>query len=147
MSAKVCKFACHKRTFCFVTIRKFYVYFHELIILNHLSISLPNGDVFSKVKTSFIESKYNICDNYSVNAEKIWINGDWFNSTEYGNFGDGGKNTKRSPLGNFTRWTITKSKKILKGIEMVSKYVRAYVYLVFTSQIHARSSIVGKHLQ
>ena len=50
------------------------------------------------------------------------MNGDWFNSTEYGNFGDGGKNTKRSPLGDLTRWTITKSKKILKGIERVSKY-------------------------
>ena len=30
-----------------------------------------------------------------------------------------------------------------KGIEKMSRSVRAYVYLVFTSQIQARSSIVG----
>ena len=42
------------------------------------------------------------------------------------------------------RWIITHSKGFTrKGIEKISKSVRAYVYLVLTSQIQARSSMVG----
>ena len=63
----------------------------------------------------------------------------------YGNFGDGGKATKRSPLDNLTGCAITQSKGFTrKGIERVSRSVWAYVYLVLTFQIEARSNIVGK---
>ena len=41
------------------------------------------------------------------------------------------------------RWIITQSKGFTrKGIEKISRSVRAYVYLVLASQIKARSSIV-----
>ena len=43
-----------------------------------------------------------------------------------------------------TRWIITRSKGLSrKGIEKISRYVRAYVHLVLTSQVHPRSSMVG----
>ena len=43
-----------------------------------------------------------------------------------------------------TRWIITQSKGFTrKGIEKINRSVRAYVYLVLTSQVQARSSIVG----
>ena len=45
---------------------------------------------------------------------------------------------------NLTRWTITQSKVFTrKGIEKISISVRAYVCLVLTSQVQARSSIAG----
>ena len=54
------------------------------------------------------------------------------------------KATERSPPDNLTRWIITQSKAFTKGIEKISRYVRAYVYLVLTSEVQARSRIVGK---
>ena len=45
--------------------------------MHHLSISLPHEDGFSKVKISYIKSTYYcICDDYGVNADETWINGD-----------------------------------------------------------------------
>ena len=70
--------------------------------------------------------------------------GDWFYTTGYGIFGHELKATKRSPADNLMRWIITQSKGFTrKGIEKISKSVRAYVYLVLNFQIHARSSMVG----
>ena len=70
---------------------------------------------------------------------------DWFYTTKYGIFGEGGKATKRSPADNLTQWIITQSKGLTrKGTEMISKSVRAYLYLVLlTSQVQGKSSIVS----
>ena len=82
------------------------MYFHVRIILHHLVIHLPHEDVFSKIKNSYIKSAYyNICDNYGVNADEIWMNGDWFYSKTCSIFGGSGKATRRSPTGNLIRWT------------------------------------------
>ena len=70
--------------------------------------------------------------------------GDWFHTTDYGIFGHEVKAIEKSPPDNVMRWIITKSKDFTrKGIEQISRSVRVYVYLVLTSQVHARSSIVG----
>ena len=125
-------------------VRRFHVYFHVRIILHHLGTSLPHEDSFSKVKNSYIKSAYySICDDYGVNADKIWMHGNWFYTTKYGIFGDGRKATKRSPPDNLIRWIITQSKGITrKGIGKISRSVRAYDYLVLTSQVQLRSSII-----
>ena len=82
---------------------------------------------------------YSICDDYET-----WMHGDWFYTTDYAIFGHEVKATERSPPDNLTRWIITQSKGFTKkGIEQISRSVRAYVYLVLTSQVQARSSIVG----
>ena len=72
------------------------------------------------------------------------MHGDWFYMGGYGIFGHEVKATKRSPPDNLMRWIIKHSKDFTrKGIEKISRSVRAYVYLVLTSQVQARSSIVG----
>ena len=72
------------------------------------------------------------------------MDGDWFYTTGYGIFGNEVKATRRFPPDNLMRWIITQSKGFTrKGIEKISRSVRAYVYLVLTSQVQARSSIVG----
>ena len=72
------------------------------------------------------------------------MQGDWFYLMHCGIFGHEVKATERSPPDNLTRWIITRSKGFTrKGIEKISRFVRAYIYLVFTSQVQARSNIVG----
>ena len=73
-----------------------------------------------------------------------WMDGDWFYTTDFAVFGHNVKATERSPSDNLTRWIITQSKGFTrKGIEKISRPVRTYIYLVLTSQVQARSSIVG----
>ena len=124
---------------------RFHVYFHIRLMLHELGISLPHEDGFSKVKNSYIQSTYySLCDDYGVDPTETWMYGDWFYTTDYAIFGHEVKATERSPPDNLTRWIITQSKGFTrKSIEQISRSVRAYVYLVLTSQVQARSSIVG----
>ena len=47
-------------------------------------------------------------------------------------------------LNALTRWIITQSKGFTRrGIKKIIRSVRAYIYLVLTSQVQARSNIVG----
>ena len=58
---------------------------------------------------------------------------------------NGGKRTKVAPPKNLTRWILKTSKGFTRiGLTMISKSVRAYVYLLLTSQVQARSKLVGK---
>ena len=58
---------------------------------------------------------------------------------------NGGKRKKVAPPKNLTRSVLKTSKGFTRiGLTMISKSVRAYVYLLLTSQVQARSKIVGK---
>ena len=124
---------------------RFHVYFHLRLILHDLVAPLPDEDGFSKVKNSYINSAYySICDDYGADANETWMHGDWFYTTSYAIFTTGSKSTKRPPQDDVGRCIIRQSKGLTrKGIEKISKSVGAYVYLVFTSQVQARSNIVG----
>ena len=69
---------------------------------------------------------------------------DAFYPTDYAIFGHEVKATEQSPPDNLARWIITQSKGFTrKGIEKISRSVMACVYLVLTSQVQTRSTIVG----
>ena len=73
-----------------------YIFMYDLI-LHDLGIPLPHEDGFSKVKNGYIKSAYySICDDHGVDADEIWIHGDWFYLTGYGIFGHEVKTSKRS---------------------------------------------------
>ena len=110
-----------------------------------LGISLPHEDGFRKVKNAYIKSVYySICDDCGVDPSETWMYGAWFYTTDYAIFGHEVKATERSPPDNLTRWIMTQSKGFTKkAIEKISRSVKAYVYIVLTSQVQARSSIVG----
>ena len=118
-------------------VRRFHVYFHVRLIV-HINCII-------NYTTNYIKSTYySICDDYGVDADETWMHGDWFYTTDYGVFGHEVKATESSPPYNLTRWIITQSKGFTrKGTEKISRSVKAYVYLVLTSQVQARSSIVG----
>ena len=87
---------------------------------------------------------YSACDDYGTDSTETWMYGDWFYTKDYAIFGHEVKAAERSPPDNLTRWIITQSKDFTKkGIEKTSRSVKAYAYLVLTSQIQERSSIVG----
>ena len=97
-----------------------------------------------RLKILILRAYYGIYD-YGVNTDEIWMNRDWSYLKKYSVFNNLGTATERCPIENIPRWIITQSKGFArKCIEKVSKSVRAFVYLVLTSQIQARSSIVGK---
>ena len=124
------------------SVYRYHVYFHVRLILHDLGISLPHEDGFNSVKNSYIKNNYyNICGDYYVNADEM--HGDWLHTTDYDILGHEVKVTERPPPKIVTQWIITRSKGFTKkGIEKVSRSVRAHVYLVLTSQAQARSSIV-----
>ena len=79
-----------------------------------------------------------------ANPDEKWMHGDWFYTRDYSIFGREVKATESSLPDNLTRWIIKRSRGFTrKKIEKISRSVRAYVYLVLTSQIQARSGIVG----
>ena len=127
---------------------RFHVHFHIQLILHDLAISLPHEDGLSKVKNAYIKSAYySICDDYGVNLDEAWMHGDRFYATNYGIFGHEVKATEMAPPDNLTRRIITRSRGFTrKSIGKISRSVRAYVYLVFTLHVQARSSIVGNSL-
>ena len=127
------------------SVYRFHVHFHVRLILHELGNSLPHEDGFSKVKNSHIQSAYySLCDDYGVDLSETWMYGDWFYTTDYANFGHEVKATERYPPDNLIQWIITQPRGFTrKGIEQISRSVRAYVYLVLTSQVQARSNIVG----
>ena len=108
--------------------------------MHELAIPLLHEDGFCKVKNSYIQSAYySVCDDYDVDPTETWMYKDWLYTTDCAVFGHEVKATERSPPGN-----LTQSKGFTrKGIEKISRFVRAYVYLVLTSQVQAKSDIVG----
>ena len=116
------------------------MFFHIRLTLHELAISLPHENGFSNVKNAYIERVYySICHDYGVDADETWMYGDWFYTKDYGIFSHEAKGTERSPPDNLTRRIIAQSKGFArKGIEQISRSVRAYVYLVLTSQVKAR---------
>ena len=69
---------------------------------------------------------------------------DWFYTTDYGIFSHKVNATERSPPEHLTGWIIKQFRGFTKEvIKKISRSMRAYVYLVLTSQVQPRSSIVG----
>ena len=65
-----------------------------------------------------------------VNANEIWMNGNWFYMAEYSVFDDGRKATQRSPPDKPRRWIISQSKSFTRdGIGKARRCVKAFVYL------------------
>ena len=127
------------------SVYRFHMYFHMPLILHEVGISLLHEDGFSNDENTYMKSAYcSICDDYGFDVDKTWMCRGLFYTTGHVIFGHEVKVTERSPPDNLTRWIIAQSKGFTKkGIDKISRSVRAYVYLVLTSQVQARSNIVG----
>ena len=112
------------------------------LILYRLKVALPREERYKKTNNPYLKEDYfQVCEEYGVDPLEVWLFGDWYYTEEWAVFCcNGGKRTK-----NLTRWILKTSKGFTRvGLTMISKSVRAYVYLLLTSQVQARSKIVSK---
>ena len=129
------------------SIYRFHVYYHMPLILYRLKVTLPREEKYKKTNNPYSKEDYfQVCEEYGVDPLEVWLFGDWYYTEEWAVFCcNGGKRTKVAPPKNLPRCVLKTSKGFTRiGLTMISKSVRAYVYLLLTSQVQARSKIVGK---
>ena len=120
----------------------FHVYYHVRRILKRLQTPLPQETGFNSADNPYTESEFfKICEDYRVpnnpmryRDEKIYWT--YQRSVHWPNDYIGPD--------SMTRWIIEKSVGFTDvGLLRISESVRAYAYLILSSQASARSSIIG----
>ena len=120
---------------------RFHVYYHIRRILRRILAPIPNEDGFDKYNNAFSkEQVQRIGNEYGISTKNLAIykNQYYFERT----------GTSRSGYdyehNNWSRWIINSSHGFTKhGLEKISESIRAYTYLILTSQVGARHTIVG----
>ena len=120
----------------------FHIYYHVRRILKRLQTPLPHNTGFNAADNPYTESEFlKICENYGVPNNPMRYRDEKF----YWTYQDG----VRWPddyLGpdSMTRWIIETSVGFSDvGLLRILESVRAYAYLILSSQASARSSIIG----
>ena len=120
----------------------FHVYYHVKRILKKLQVPLPHETSFNAADNPYTESEFlKICEDYRVPNDLMKYRDEKFYWTYQR--GIGWPNDYIGP-DSMTRWIIEKSVGFTDvGLLRISESVRAYAYLILSSQASARSSIVG----
>ena len=122
------------------SIYRFHIYFQMRRILHNLDCAIPTDPQFSKYNNSYNEnSYYKICNDYGVNTSDIFIRGDWYYSNQ-GNFIGDMKEITHSVNNNYCKYMLNKSLG-LNNLTKISESIRAYTYLMITSQIGSKTSL------
>ena len=121
---------------------RFHVYYHVRQVLKRLQVHLPHKTGFNVADNSYTESEFlKICEDYGVSNDPMrhrdkkcyWT---YQHSVHWPNDYIGPD--------SMTRWIIEKSVCFTDvGLYKISESVRAYAYLILSSQASARSGIVG----
>ena len=119
---------------------RFHVYYHIRRILKRMLTPLPGTEGFDKFDNAFnLEQVRRIGDEYGVTTKSLGVykNQYYFERTgKYGNYS--------YEHNDWSRWIMNSSHGFTKsGVEKISESVRAYTYLVLTSQTAARHDILG----
>ena len=116
------------------TVYHFHMYYHMRRVLKRLQTTLPHKTSFNTVNNPYTESEFlKICEDYRVPNEKFY----W--SYQHG------VNWPDDYIGpdSMTQWIIEGSVGFTDvGLYKISESVRAYAYLILSSQASARSGIV-----
>ena len=129
------------------SIYRFHVYYPMRLMLYRLKVALPHEERYKKTNSPYSKEDYfQVCKEYGVDPLEVRLFGDWYYTEKWTVFCcNGGKRTKVAPPKNLTRWILKTSEAFMRiGLTMIRKSVRAYVYLLLTSQVQVRSKIVGK---
>ena len=120
----------------------FHVYYHVRGILKKLQVPLPDETSFNAADNPYIELEcFKICKDYGVTNDPMRYRDEKF----YWNY-QGGIGWPDDYLGpdSMTRWIIEKSVGFTDvGLLRISESVRAYAYIILSSQASAWSGIVG----
>ena len=121
---------------------RFHVYYHVRRVLKRLQDPLPHESSFNAYDNPYTSSEFfKICKEYGVPNDPAMYREEKFYWTYQ--HGIGWPNDYLG-LDSMTRWIIEKSDGFTDiGLYRISESVRAYAYLILSSQASARSSIVA----
>ena len=124
------------------SVYRFHVYYHVRRILKKLQVPLPHETGFNLADSPYTESEFvKICEDYEVPNDPTMYRDEKFYWTYQ--CGVGWPDDYSGP-DSMTRWIIEKSVGFTDvGLLRISESVRAYAYLILSSQASARSSAVG----
>ena len=124
------------------SVYRFHVYYHMRRVLKRLQTSLPHETGFNAADNPYTESEFlKICEDYRVSNDHMRYRDEKFYWTyQHGiSWPD-----DYIGLDSMTRWIIETSMGFTDvGLLRILESVRAYAYLILSSQASARSSIVG----
>ena len=124
------------------SVYRFHVYYHVRQVLKRLQTPLPHKTGFNAADNPYTESEcFKICEGYRLPNDPMRYRDENFYWTY-----QHGVSWPNDYLGpdSMTRWIIEKSVGFTDvGLLRISESVRAYAYLILSSQAFARSSIVG----
>ena len=118
------------------------MYYHVRRVLKKLQVPVPHETGFNAADNPYTESEFfKICEDYGVPNNPMKYRDEKFYWTYQR--GVGWPNDYIGP-DSLTRWIIEKSVGFTDvGLLRISESVRAYAYLMLSSQASARSGIVG----
>ena len=120
----------------------FHIYYHVRQVLKRLQVPLPHGTSFNAADNPYTESEFfKICEDYRVPNDPMKYQDEKF----YWSY-QCGIHWPDDYLGpdSMTQWIIETSVGFTDvGLLKISESVRAYAYLILSSQASARSGIVG----
>ena len=124
------------------SVYRLHVYYHVRRILKKLQVPLPHETGFNAADNPYTETEFfKICEDYRIPNDpmKYWDEKFYWTYQH----GIGWPNDYIGP-GSITRWITEKSVGFTDVVLLrISESVRAYAYLILSSQASARSSIVG----
>ena len=119
---------------------RFHVYYHIRLVLKRLQAVLPHEDNFNPADNPYTEKEFfNLCHEYNVPNDPMRYRFEKF----FGSYQTGGWDDYINP-DSMARWIIPSSHGFTDiGLVRISESIRAYAYLILTSQASARANIVG----
>ena len=124
------------------SVYRFHVYYHVRRVLKRLQVPLPHETGFNAADNPYTESEFfKICEDYGVPNDPMRYRDEKF----YWSY-QRGVHWPDDYLGpdSMTRWIIETSVGFTDvGFLRISESVRAYAYLILSSQASARTGIVG----
>ena len=121
---------------------RFHVYYHVRQVLKRLQVPLPHKSSFNTSDNPYTSSEFlKICEDYRVPNDPMRYRDEKFYWTY-----QRGIRWPDDYIGpdSMTQWIIEKSDGFTDvGLLRISESIRAYAYLILSSQAPARSSIVG----
>ena len=124
------------------SVDRFHIYYHVRPVLKRLQTPLPHETGFNTADNPYTESEFlKICEDYRVPNDPMRYRDEKFYWTY-----QRGVHWPDDYIGldSMTRWIIEKSVGFTDvGLYKILESVRAYAYLILSSQASARSSIIG----
>ena len=123
------------------SVYRFHAYYHIRRILKRMEVRLPHESGFNVANNPYSNEEYlKLCDEYDVPTEPLSYRFEKFFATyQTGSIYDDTINEN-----SMFRWVIQTSQGFTHiGSVKISESIRAYVYLLLTSQVGTRSVIIG----